>query len=48
MFPNHFAIFIWRKKFGAWDHRVFFEHVGNVQIPMEFTEKKVHLLLAVM
>ena len=33
MFPNHFAMYIWRKKFGASDFKVFLEHVGRVHNP---------------
>ena len=33
MFPNHFATFIWRKKFGSSDFRVFLEHIARVYNP---------------
>ena len=33
MFPNHFAMFIWRRKYGASSFRVFLEHVGIVHNP---------------
>lgn len=33
MFPNYFAMYIWRKKYGTLDYGVFLDHVARVHNP---------------